>query len=419
MIASGEWLYGEWRIVFEGAHGNPADLGFTPFGWRWMGSVFGTLIIPLMYLLALRLWPNRLFAIAAATLTCFDGMFFIQSRIGMIDIFPIFFIVLAYYVFHVHLQSKTPRSSWITLLLTGVVIGLAIAAKWIALAALASMLFILLVRLVRRYADVSVSTAGGLWRWGRSEDLGPAAPGGMEIPAYVAVALVAFIALPIAIYLASWIPFYERGQFHWANGLGDLIAYQQSSYEYHAHLTATHPYGSPWFSWPFLYRPVAYYFENTGLGTDANTLRPLVAGMVNLGNPWIWWSSIPCVLLLPYFAIRHKSYAAAFIALGFITQYLPWAPISRVLFLYHMFGGLIFMVLALAYVLARIADGAMWVGLGGTMRRLSAKPVLYAWLAIAILFFIYFYPVWTGIPIGDTSYLGGFGTGRMWFLKWI
>jgi dolichyl-phosphate-mannose--protein O-mannosyl transferase len=419
MIAAGEWLYGEWRIVFEGAQGSPADLGFTPFGWRWMGSVFGTLIIPLMYLLALRLWPNRLFAIAAATLTCFDGMFFIQSRIGMIDIFPIFFIVLAYYVFHVHLQSKTPRSSWITLLLTGVVIGLAIAAKWIALAALASMLFILLVRLVRRYADVSVSTAGGLWRWGRSEDLGPAAPGGMEIPAYVAVALVAFIALPIAIYLASWIPFYERGQFHWANGLGDLIAYQQSSYEYHAHLTATHPYGSPWFSWPFLYRPVAYYFENMGLGIDANTGRPLVAGMVNLGNPWIWWSSIPCVLLLPYFAIRHKSYAAAFIALGFITQYLPWAPISRVLFLYHMFGGLIFMVLALAYVLARIADGAMWVGLGGTMRRLSAKPVLYAWLAIAILFFIYFYPVWTGIPIGDTSYLGGFGTGRMWFLKWI
>ena len=323
--------------------------------------------------------------------------------------------MLAYYVFNVHLQSKTPRSSWITLLLTGVVIGLAIAAKWIALAALASMLFILLVRLVRRYADVSVSTAGGLWRWGRSEDLGPAAPGGMEIPAYVAVALVAFIALPIAIYLASWIPFYERGQFHWANGLGDLIAYQQSSYEYHAHLTATHPYGSPWFSWPFLYRPVAYYFENMGLGIDANTGRPLVAGMVNLGNPWIWWSSIPCVLLLPYFAIRHKSYAAAFIALGFITQYLPWAPITRVLFLYHMFGGLIFMILALAYILARVAGG------GVELRSVSwVRPfVLYAWLAVAILFFVYFYPVWTGIPIGDHQYLGGFGVGRMWFLKWI
>ena len=416
MIAAGEWLYGEWRIVFEGARGNPADLGFTPFGWRWMGSVFGTLIIPLIYLLALRLWPNRLFAVAAATLTCFDGMFFIQSRIGMIDIFPIFFIVLAYYVFHVHLQSRTARSSALTLVLTGVTIGIAIAAKWIALAALASMLFILLVRLLRRHLHLSIRSEAGSWLWGRSEGLGPAAPGGMAIPAYVGLALVAFAALPLAIYIASWLPFFERGQFH---SLADLWAYQVSAYEYHAHLTATHPYGSPWFSWPFLYRPVAYYFENSGLGVDAASGQPLVAGMVNLGNPWIWWSSIPCLLLMPYYAIRYKSYPAAFIALGFVTQYLPWAPITRVLFLYHMFGGLIFMVLALAYVLARIADGAMWVGLGGTMRRLSAKPVLYAWLAIAILFFIYFYPVWTGIPIGDTSYLGGFGTGRMWFLKWI
>jgi dolichyl-phosphate-mannose-protein mannosyltransferase len=419
MIAAGEWLYGEWRVVFEGAKGNPADLGFTPFGWRWMVSIAGTLVIPLMYLLALRLWPNRLFAIAAATLTCFDGMFFIQSRIGMIDIFPIFFIVLAYYLFNVHLQSRTPRSSAVTLLLTGIVIGLAIAAKWIALAALASMVFILLVRLVRRYANVVVATGEGIWRWGRSEELGPPAPGGMEIPAYVALAAVAFLAIPVAIYLASWIPFYTRGQFHWVNGLGDLIAYQRAAYVYHATLTATHPYGSPWYSWPFLYRPVAYYFENAGLGIDANTGRPLVAGMVDLGNPWIWWSSIPCVVLLPYFAIRDKSYPAAFIALGFITQYLPWAPITRVLFMYHMFGGLIFMVLALAYVLARVAAGTAWVGLSKGTHPLSGKPILYAWLGVAILFFIYFYPVWTGVPLGDTQYLGGFGTGRMWFLKWI
>ena len=40
-------------------------------------------------------------------------------------------------------------------------------------------------------------------------------------------------------------------------------------------------------------------------------------------------------------------------------------------------------------------------------------------LGVAVLFFIYFYPVWTGVPIGDQQYLGGFGTGRMWFLKWI
>ena len=421
MIAAGEWLYGEWRIVFEGAKGNPADLGFTPFGWRWMGSIFGTLCIPLMYLLAMRLWPNRLFAIAAATLTCFDGMFFIQSRIGMIDIFPIFFILLAYYVFHLHLQSKTPRSSAVTLLLTGVTIGLAIAAKWIALAALASMLFILLVRLLRRHLNLEIGTGPNAWRWGRSEGLGPPAPGGMLIPVYVILAMVAFLFIPVAIYIASWIPFYVRGQFLWAHGLADLIAYQQSSFDYHAHLTATHPYGSAWYSWPFLYRPVAYYFENSGLGVDVASGQPLVAGMVNLGNPWIWWSSIPCVLLLPYYAIRYRSYPAAFIALGFITQYLPWGRITRVLFLYHMFGGLIFMILALAFVLAHVAGTTGELATGGwTSPRFSGRPILYAWLAVAVLFFIYFYPVWTGIPIGTTQYLGNFWEGgRMWYPSWI
>ena len=383
-----------------------------------MGAVVGSLLVPLMYLLAFRIWRNRLFAVAAAVLTCFDGMFFIQSRIGMIDIYPIFFIVLAYYVFHLHLQSRTPRESYLTLVLTGVVIGLAIAAKWIALAALGSMVVILFARLLRRHLNLSFHTETGPWTWGREEPgLTAAEPGGADLAPYLLLCVVAFVILPVGIYIASWFPFFERGQFH---SLGDLWAYQVSAYEYHAHLTATHPYGSPWFSWPFLYRPVAYYFQNTGLGVDAVSGQPLVAGMVDLGNPWIWWSAIPCVLLMPYYAIRYKSYAAAFIFLGFVTQYLPWAPITRVLFLYHMFGGLIFMVLALAFVLARVAGGIAELGLGGwRWQGLAGLPVYYGWLAVAVVFFVYFYPVWTGIPIGSSEYLGGLGVGRMWFLKWI
>ncbi|MDQ6692062.1 MAG: phospholipid carrier-dependent glycosyltransferase [Candidatus Dormibacteraeota bacterium] len=430
-MAAGEWSYGWWRLTFDGAHGNAADLGFTPFGWRWLGAVVGTLVVPLMYLLAHRLWPHRLFALAAATLTCFDGMFFIQSRIGMIDIYPIFFILLAYYVFHVHLDSATPRRSLVTLLLTGTVVGLAIAAKWIALAALASMLFILGMRVLRRYLSISLPSPQGeaqsaSWRWGREEALTFAIPGGAPLAAYLGVAVIAFVALPVAIYIASWFPFFQRGQFH---SLGDLWAYQAAAFNYHAHLKATHPYGSPWYSWPFLYHPVLYYYEGSGLGVDAASGHNLVAGMENLGNPWIWWSSIPCVLLMPYYALRHRSYPAAFIFIGFVTQYLPWAPITRVLFLYHMFGGLIFMVLALAFVLARVADGRLEVGIGKAGHELEAagrriatitgQPVLYIWLAVAIAFFVYFYPIWAGVPIADQAYLGRFPTGRMWFATWI
>ena len=111
IIAAGMWGYGWYRAHFQGASGNYIDLGFNTFGWRIAACIFGTLCIPMMYLFARRLWPNRIFAIAAATLACFDGMFFIQSRIGMIDIFPVFFILLAYFLYLVHIQSRTPRSS--------------------------------------------------------------------------------------------------------------------------------------------------------------------------------------------------------------------------------------------------------------------------------------------------------------------
>ena len=375
IIGAGEWGYGWYRANFEGATGDYVDLGFNTFGWRIAVCIFGTLCVPLMYLLARRLWPNRLFALAAATLACFDGMFFLQSRIGMIDIFPIFFILLAYTLYLVHIQSRTPRASIVTLILLGIVLGLGIASKWIVLAAWASIVFLLVARAIRRRVDLRIGPQENpIWTWGRGE--GPA---------------VALVAIPAAIYVESWYPFFARGQFH---TLADLIDYQKQSYIYHATLKATHPYGSPWWSWPLLSRPVLYYAEYTHLGIDHWTGQQLISRMANLGNPWIWWTSLPCVAALPYFIIRHRSFPAAVILLGFITQYLPWSQISRVIFMYHMFGGLIFMILALAFVLAYLADNF----------RPAGRRLLAAHLGIAVAFFFYFYPVWTGLPLSVSAY---------------
>jgi dolichyl-phosphate-mannose-protein mannosyltransferase len=415
IIASGEWLYGWWRSVTTGVHGDYADLGFNPFGWRLMSVIFGSLTVPLMYLFARKLWANRLFAITAATLVCFDGMFFVQSRIGMIDIFPIFLIMLSYTLFLIHRESRSERDSIVTLLLTGTALALAISAKWISLAALVSIVFFLVMEPVRRRVRLTLGQGSSAWRWGMSE--GPDLPGGARIGSYLPAALMAFALIPLLIYVASWIPFFTRHQFH---SLADLIDYQRQSYIYHATLTATHPYGSPWFSWPFLYRPVAYYYEYQGLGVDAVTHHSLVAGIVNLGNPLIWWASIPAVLMLPYWVLRHRSFPAAVILVGFVTQYLPWARITRVIFLYHMFGGLIFMVLALAFVLVRVQQaGPLRIDVAGDRIELSTRYLVPAYLVLVVLSFLYFYPVWTGLPISDSSYLSGFPLGKMWLKTWI
>jgi dolichyl-phosphate-mannose-protein mannosyltransferase len=337
---------------------------------------------------------------------CFDGMFFLQSRIGMIDIFPIFFILLAYTLYLVHIQSRKPASSIVTLFLLGLTLGVGIASKWIVLAAWASIVFLLVARAIRRHVDVHVGQEGApIWSWGRGE--GPAIAGGVRWDVYVPLAMVALVLIPIVIYGASWYPFFARGQFH---NLADLIDYQRQSYIYHATLTATHPYGSPWWSWPFLSRPVLYYAEYTNLGIDHWTGQALIARIEDLGNPWIWWTSIPCVLSLPYFIIRHRSFPATVILLGFVTQYLPWSHISRVLFMYHMFGGLVFMILALAFVLAHIATNFPPFGRG----------LLAAHLGITVVAFFYFYPLWTALPISLSANDHGPGTPvwgpKMWLV---
>lgn len=397
IIAAGIWGYGWWRAHFEGATGSYADLGFNTFGWRIADCLFGTLCIPMMYLLARRLWPNRLFAIAAATLVCFDGMFFVQSRIGMIDIFPIFFILAAYYLFFVHIQSTRFDTSMLSLVALGTVLGIGISAKWIVLAAWATIGLFLLIRAGLRMFDI---------RWGPP---GWAPTSRLLWARYFSIGILALIVIPLSIYLLSWYPFFARGQFHTWN---DLINYHLDTINYHRTLVATHPYGSPAWSWPFLARPVLYYAQYEGLGTDVFTGQVLWARMSNLGNPWIWWTSLPCVVSMLYFIVRHRSFAASLILVGFLTQYLPWFPITRVLFMYHMFGGLIFMVLALAFTLCYLAD---------KLPRPGRQLLVAAHLAMAVLFFGYFYPVWTAVPISSSAWFASSGTPpwgpKLWLLN--
>src|SRR5260370_4863834 len=160
--------------------------------------------------------------------------------------------------------------------------------------------------------------------------------------------------MPLAIYVAYWYPFFLRGHFQ---NLSDLIEHMRQSYIYHATLTAAHPYGYPWWSWPFLSRPVLYSAEYTNLGFDHWTGQALISRIEDLGNPWIWWTSIPCVLALPYFIVRHRSFPATLILIGFVTQYLPRSHITRVLVLYHMFVAPIFLGASLGFVFADVAHG--------------------------------------------------------------
>lgn len=415
VIGGGEWIYGFYRHDIRGEPGSIVELGYNTLGWRLGVCVFGSLAIGFMYFLALQLWRNRWFAIAAAFFACFDGLFFVESRIGVIDMVPAALQILALGLALVHLRARSRWDSLLTLGIAGFALGLGLAAKWTALAALGISIVILVGGpLLRKIGRIQVG------RYALQVPDGPL-PGGVSGWVYWPAFVGCMIVLPGLVYFASWIPwfFFTSGPYTFARvggtggALGGWWWYQYQIWYYQAHLKATHPYASKWYTWPFLIRPVWYYYQT--LGTT------LSAGIVNLGNPIIWWASLPALVYCGYDAVARRRWQPAVIVLGFLAEWLPFAKISRILFLYHMFGGLIFMILALSYALARLQEtravtfrGGGWVSI---VTRTRPVYVVGA-MAVAFLFFLYFYPVWTGTPLTTTTLLGGFGTGKMWLPSW-
>jgi dolichyl-phosphate-mannose-protein mannosyltransferase len=374
--------------------------GFNSFGWRVMSVIFGTALIPLMYLLARQLVPIRFFAIAAALLTAFDGMMFVESRTAVIDIFPIAFIVAAYLLFQLHVRSDSPsRQRW-TIILVGLILGLGLASKWTALAA---------------YGTIVLLLAGLLWRRMVRYDRGTAA-----------IAVASLALLPAAVYVLSFAHYLtvhhsldafplaplsvSPFRFDLVKSWTSLVNFHRWTFNYHYTLRATHPYYSPWFSWPALYRPVAYYYTAQGLGVDRLTGTPLVAEIFNLGNPIIWWASMPALVATAALALWRRSYPAIFITVAFLAAWLPFSRVPRGLFLYHMLGGLPFMILAVALVLTSLRP----LRFAWARVRFYGRTIAYAYLVTVIAFFIYFYPLWTGLPLPYDLWLS-----HMWVPSWI
>ena len=63
--------------------------------------------------------------------------------------------------------------------------------------------------------------------------------------------------------------------------------------------TATHPYASPWWSWPLMLRPVAYWQNFPAQGD--------VATIWGAGNPILWWGVIPAMTITAVRAIERPN----------------------------------------------------------------------------------------------------------------
>ena len=74
LIATGVWLF-----------------GYKPWAWRLAPALAGILLAPLFFLLARRVLATERAALLATLLLLMDGVYLVQSRIAMTNIFAVLF----------------------------------------------------------------------------------------------------------------------------------------------------------------------------------------------------------------------------------------------------------------------------------------------------------------------------------------
>ncbi len=124
------------------------DVNNNAFAWRFPGVLAGALMAALIYLLGRLLFERRSVAVIAALLVLADGMFFSNARIAMNDTYVALFIVAALTVF-APLWLRRWRSApavGLGFVAVGVLLGLALASKWVAAYAIGAIGLLILLR---------------------------------------------------------------------------------------------------------------------------------------------------------------------------------------------------------------------------------------------------------------------------------
>ena len=374
-------------------------LGTTPFGFRFMGALFGVLMLPFMYLCGRNICRSRYVGGFAAFLFAFDFMHFTQTRLTTIDVFITFFVIAMYYFMERYISlsfyDRPLKETWLPLGACGIAFGFGIASKWTgayAGAGLAIIFFASLLTRYREYKYACLQPKGSTNGISHRHIMNVFPDNTIRT---IGFCMIFYVVIPFCIYLLSYIPFVDA----WHPGLLERMIYnQQTMFHYHSDLEATHPYSSTWSQWPTMVRPIFYY---------SNTLEGnMRQGISAFGNPLVWWAGIPAFLYMLYLAIAKKKKTATFLCIGYLAQYLPWVLVSRCTFIYHYFPSVPFLVWMIAYSFLQLKD---------KLGKKGFAVLLGGYALAAFLLFILFYPVLSGQPV-DKEFVAQF---LRWFDSWV
>lgn len=293
------------------------------WAWRIPGAILGILSILLIYILALQLFKDKIIALFSAFIFSIDGLVFVQSRIGMNDVYLVVFVLISAIFF---VQKKY---FWAALFM-----GVALATKWSGV--YIALLYFPVLLYKRHFKQ-----------------------------------LLYFILLPPAIYLITYIPYFLSGY-----KISDFIELHRQIWWYQTNLKATHPYSSPWWSWPLNLYPVWYFVDYQ---------KNIMANIFASGNPVVFWIGAASIIITAWEAFKKRAFNLIFILLGFLVFWLPWAFSPRIMFFYHFSPSVPFLVLSLAYQM------------GTEFKNPQRRKYVYILLCLMLVSFVLLFPFLTGI----------------------
>ena len=437
-----------------------AMFGMVPFGWRFMGTLFGVLMVPVLYIFLKNLFGKTPVAVCGTCLFTFDFMHLVQTRIATIDTYGVFFILVSYHFMYRWLTvpaGKKLRWYILPLFLSGLFWGIGCACKWTVVYAGAGLAVLWLLglifkagdwreaerqaRLVTAPPEVRQEVAEAMFEettppWERPQ----AASFTVHVVGTILLSVVFFVFIPVCIYTMSYFPYAvargnESGFFGmlqesaaWpftrlpqylsamAQPLADgtkqgffdaisdsssdpvdiMLRNQHFMFTYHQGVHTPHPYESYWYQWIFDGRPILYYRD-----LDVPGMKSLFA---SFNDPLVSWTGLLAFVAVAIQTVRRKCGRGLFILVAILSQFVPWLPIGRILFAYHYFPTVLFLCFAIAYLM----DDMM------TRRRKGYRLAVYGFTGCTVVLYAVFYPELIGIyvPVQYSQYL------LRWFPSW-
>jgi dolichyl-phosphate-mannose--protein O-mannosyl transferase len=326
--------------------------------WRLMPTIFGIALLPLGFFVGWTLFKQRVGALLIAAFLAGETILIVHSRTGVMDIFLVFFTLATF--LSALVVERRGQAIW-----PAVLLGVTISIKWAAL-------------------PVMIPAGYVLWRKGLLRPF----LAGLWFAAliYIAIVYVERLIIVTANPVQAWV---EVWGWHLqaARKIGAAVP---------------HLWGSPWWSWPIMLRPIRYYY---GVNPD-DTLRVVLA----IGNPLVWWSSTLAVVV-GIVEVARKALARTLsaddpivpIVLGYVFLMLPWVPGTRIPYIYNYLVPYSFAILALVYWLCRIWDRPRW-----------GPWAVVGFAACALAITLFFLPLATTFPISQDGLMR-----RVWIDYWF